>query len=180
MVEPNPEPKGPELRRVPDAAREKLGRDALRRGPLGRVEAGARGKAYTEKPQFGDARTVQSDDGKKRRSGWLVIAMAAIALGISGLIWKQESLPHWMHPWSATQLQQSLILTAADIDYAATAPARASLARGEIPPVLAQADAETRRKILSGEENLYTKRLLHGNQQRGILVHARVSTGGTL
>jgi hypothetical protein len=167
MVEPNPEPKGPELRRVPDAAREKLGRDALRRGPLGRVEAGARGKAYTEKPQFGDARTVQSDDGKKRRSGWLVIAMAAIALGISGLIWKQESL------------QQSLILTAADIDYAATAAARASLARGEIPPVLAQADAETRRKILSGEENLYTKRLLNENQQRGILVHARVSAGGT-
>src|ERR1700737_2570753 len=177
MVEPNPEPKGPELRRVPDAAREKLGRDALRRGPLGRVEAGAARKAYTEKPQFGDARTVQSDDGKKRRSGWLVIAMAAIALGISGLIWKQESLPHWMHPWSATQLQQSLILTAADIDYAATAPARASLARGEIPPILAHADAETRRKILSGEENLYTKRLVE-ETQRGILVHARVSWGG--
>jgi hypothetical protein len=94
------------------------------------------------------------------------------------LIWEQKSLPHWMHPWSAApQHQQTLTLTGADIDYAATAAARAALARGEIPPILARADAETRRKILSGEENLYTKRLVQ-ETQRGIVVHARVSSGG--
>ncbi|MDQ2869065.1 MAG: hypothetical protein M3R59_11765 [Verrucomicrobiota bacterium] len=91
---------------------------------------------------------------------------------------KSNTLPHWMHPWAATQQQeQVLTLTPADIDYAATDAARAALARGEIPAVLANADAATRQNILSGKENLYTKRLLQQNQ-RGILVHARVSTGG--
>ena len=82
-----------------------------------------------------------------------------------------------MHPWTAVQQEQILTLTPADIDYAATDAARAALARGEIPPVLANADAATRQNILSGKEDLYTKRLLQQNQS-GILVHARVSTGG--
>ena len=168
MMESNPDPVDPEIRR------------AARLDPGARVRGIAdsgvrtRGKAYTEKPQT-DAPAV-TGSRKKRRMRILAVAVIAAAL-ISGFVWKQEVLPHWTHPWTAVQQEQILTLTPADIDYAATDAARAALARGEIPPVLANADAATRQNILSGKENLYTKRLLQQNQS-GILVHARVSTGG--
>jgi len=136
--------------------------------------ANARGKAYTVKPEF----TKPSPHPKKPRARWLAIVLLAAAIATTGLVWKPNALPHWMHPWATTQQQeQVLALTPADIDYGATEAARAALARGEIPPVLANADAATRQNILSGKENLYTKRLLQADE-RGILVHARVSTGG--
>ena len=169
MMESNPDPLEPEIRR------------AARLDPSTRVRGIAdsgvrtRGKAYTEKPQTGGRPPVTSSR-KKRRVPLLAVAFIAAAL-VTGFIWKQEVLPHWMHPWTAVQQEQILTLTPADIDYAATDAARAALARGEIPPVLANADAATRQNILSGKENLYTKRLLQQNQS-GILVHARVSTGG--
>ena len=169
MTDSNPDPLEPELRR------------AARLDPSARSRAAAdtgartRGKAYTEKPQFGSTPPAPLD-GKKKRVPLLAIAFIAAAL-VSGFIWKQEVLPHWMHPWTTMQQEQVLTLTPADIDHAATDAARAALARGEIPPVLANADAATRQNILSGKENLYTKRLLQQNQS-GILVHARVSTGG--
>jgi hypothetical protein len=169
MMESNPDPLEPELRR---AAR--LDPRTRARG-MADSGVGTRGKAYTEKPLTGGTPTVTSGR-KKRRVPLLAVAFIAAAL-ISGFIWKQEVLPHWMHPWTAVQQEQILTLTPADIDYAATDAARAALARGEIPPVLANADAATRQNILSGKENLYTKRLLQQNQS-GILVHARVSTGG--
>jgi hypothetical protein len=177
MPEPNPDQNEPELHRAADAAKERFGRSTAGRSASARGEVSASGKSYTERPQFGDTNEIARDSRKKTRSGWFLVALVAATLTVSGLIWKQESLPHWMHPWSAIQQQQTLTLTAEDIDYPATAAARAFLARGEIPPVLAHADAETRRKILSGEENLYTKRLVE-EDQRGILVHARVSSGG--
>jgi hypothetical protein len=177
MPELNPDQNEPELHRAADAATEKFGRSKAGRRASTHGEVGARGKSYTDRPQFGDRNEVARDTRKKIRSPWFLVALVAATLTVSGLVWKQESLPHWMHPWSATLQQQVLTLTGADIDYPATAAARAALARGEIPPVLAHADAETRRKILSGEENLYTKQLVE-KTQRGILVHARVSSGG--
>lgn len=169
MMESNPDPLGPEIRRATRL-------DPSTR-PRGMADSGVRtrGKAYTDKPTTGGAPTVTSSR-KKRRVPLLAIAFVAAAL-VSGFIWKQEVLPHWMHPWTAVQQEQVLTLTAADIDHAATDAARAALARGEIPPVLANADVATRQNILSGKENLYTKHLLQQNQN-GILVHARVSTGG--
>jgi hypothetical protein len=169
MMESNPDPLEPEIRR---AAR----LDPSTR-PRGMADSGVRtrGRAYTEKPQTGGTPPVTSSR-KKRRVPLLAVAFIAAAL-VSGFIWKQEVLPHWMHPWTTVQQEQILTLTPADIDYGATDAARAALARGEIPPVLANADAATRQNILSGKENLYTKRLLQQNQS-GILVRARVSTGG--
>jgi hypothetical protein len=169
MMESNPDPLEPEIRR---AAR--LDPSTRARG-IADSGVRTRGKAYTEKTQTGGRPPVTSSR-KKRRVPLLAVAFLAAAL-VTGFIWKQEVLPHWMHPWTAVQQEQILTLTPADIDYAATDAARAALARGEIPPVLANADAATRQNILSGKENLYTKRLLQQNQS-GILVHARVSTGG--
>ena len=169
MMESNPDPLEAEIRRAarldPSTRQRGIADSGLR----------SRGKAYTEKPQTGGTPPVTSSR-KKRRVPLLAVAFIAAAL-VSGFIWKQEALPHWMHPWTAVQQEQILTLTPADIDYAATDAARAALARGEIPPVLANADAATRQNVLSGKENLYTKRLLQQNQS-GILVHARVSTGG--
>ncbi len=169
MMESNPDPLEPEIRR---GAHLDPGTRAR-----GIADSGVRtrGKAYTEKPQIGATPPVTSSR-KKRRMRLLAVAFIAAAL-VSGFVWKQEVLPHWMHPWTAVQQEQILTLTPADIDYAATDAARAALARGEIPPVLANADAATRQNILSGKESLYTKRLLQQNQS-GILVHARVSSGG--
>jgi hypothetical protein len=169
MMESNPDPLEPEIRR---AAR--LDPSTRARG-MADSGVRTRGKAYTEKPQTGATPPVTSSRNK-RRMRLLAVAFIAAAL-VSGFVWKQEVLPHWMHPWTAVQQEQILTLTPADIDYAATDAARAALARGEIPPVLANADAATRQNILSGKENLYTKRLLQQNQN-GILVHARVSSGG--
>ena len=178
MRDSSPDQNEPELHRAADPARERFGRSTAGRSASAHGEVRARGKSYTDRPQFGDTNKVARDSRKKTLSGWLLVALIAATLTVSGLIWEQESLPHWMHPWSAApQQQQTLTLTGADIDYAATAAARAALARGEIPPILAHADAETRGKILSGEENLYTKRLVE-ETQRGIVVHARVSSGG--
>jgi hypothetical protein len=169
MMESNPDPLEPGIRR---AAR--LDPSMRSRG-IADSGVRTRGKAYTEKPQIGGTPSVTSSR-RKSRVRLLAVLFIAAAL-VSGFIWKQEVLPHWMHPWTAVQQEQILTLTPADIDYAATDAARAALARGEIPPVLANADAATRQNILSGKENLYTKRLLQQNQS-GILVHARVSTGG--
>jgi hypothetical protein len=109
----------------------------------------------------------------------MIIALAA-TLAVSGAIWKQDSLPHWAHPWTTVQQEQVLTLTEADVDHAATDAARAALARGEIPPILAKADAETRNKVLSGEEKLYTKNLLNENEDKEVIIHVQVSSGGVL
>ena len=146
--------------------------------------AGGRGKAYTKLPD--STITPQPVGRRKSRVPWLLGAIAAITLAVSGLVWKQDSLPHWTHPWSPVQqvqMQQqiqTLTLTDADVDHAATDAARAALSRGEIPPVLANADAETRNKVLSGEEKLYTKNLLSENEDKEVIVHVSVSSGGVL
>jgi hypothetical protein len=172
-MQSSPDPLEPESRRAA------TGLDPLARRDRSVVtEGGRRGKAYTEKPQL----TAKREEGviRKKRSRWLLIAAVAAVLAVSGAIWKQDSPPRWMHPWSASQQERTLTLSEVDADYAATEAARAALSRGEIPAILAAADAETRRKILSGEEKLYTKRLIDENQQRGAIVHVRVSTGGVL
>ncbi len=169
---------------TPDPLEPELGRASKRLDPAARtrsraiVDTGAnrRAKSYTEKPDL-VAKPAAAVSARKKRLPLLAVAALALTLALSGLVWKQGALPHWMHPWTAVQQEQTLTLTAADIDYAATEAARAALARGEIPPVLANADAATRQKILSGEDNLYTKQLLKEGE-RGILVHDRVSTGG--
>lgn len=172
MMESTPDPLEPELRqaskRLDPAAR-------TRSRAIADTGTNRRGKSYTQKPDL--AAKPAAVSAGKRRFPLLAVAALAVTLALSGLVWKQGSLPHWMHPWTAAQQEQILTLTAADIDYAATEAARAALARGEIPPVLANADAATRQKVLSGEDNLYTKQLLKQGEG-GILVHDRVSTGG--
>ena len=146
--------------------------------------AGAHRKSYTPKP--GSAAGSEGDMTLKRkgRARWLLTVAVAMTLAISGLIWKQDSLPHWTHPWSPIQQvqmqQQILTLTGADVDQGATDAARAALARGEIPPALAKADSETRNKVLSGEAKLYTLQLEEDNQAQGFIIHVQVSQNGVL
>ncbi len=172
MIESSPDPPEPELRRPAQ------GLEETERGRTPGMEGGRRAKSYTEKPQIGAAEESSDHRGRKRRSPWIFIAVLAAALAISGLVWQHNTSRTGTHPWSATQTTQSLTLTEADVDQAATDAARAALSRGEVPATLANADAETLRKVLGGQEKLYTKRLLDENQQRGAVVHVQVSTGG--
>jgi hypothetical protein len=158
----------------PDQASAKMARGTTPRREISLTNT--RGKAYTAKPEPGGVVAPP----QKPRARWLAIVLLTAAIATAGVVWKSNSPPHWGHSWTtATQQaqEQVLTLTPADIDHVATDAARAALARGEIPPVLANADAATLQNISSGKENLYTKRLLQ-QKQSGILVHARVSTGG--
>jgi hypothetical protein len=177
MAEATPDPNEAKPRPAPNFEGQKPERASIKPGAPEWRQARAGGKSYTARPLPDDTSTLQHGERKKPRSRWLLVAVVAATLAVSGFVWKQDSLPHWAHPWTAVQQEQVLTLTPADIDYAATDAARAALARGEIPAVLANADAATRQNILSGKDHLYTKQLLQQNEQ-GILVHARVSTGG--
>jgi hypothetical protein len=177
LMDTRPNPSEPKPRRAAE------GLDPARRPDRPAVTDGGTGsKSYTDKPYL-----TAGNEGavtRKRRWRWVMIVALAATLAVSGTIWKQDSLPHWTHPWSTVQQEQvqeqTLTLTEADVDQAATDAARAALSRGEIPPVLAKADAETRSKVLSGEEKLYTKNLLNENEDKEVIVHVQVSSGGVL
>lgn len=166
-----PDPQEPESRGSAEASEA-----AARPDRPAVTDGGTRGKSYTGKP---DLTAGKEGATGKRRSRRLMIALLAVTMVVSGAIWKQDSLPHWAHPWTTVQQEQVLTLTEADVDHAATDAARAALARGEIPPILANADVATRNKVLSGEEKLYTtKDLLPEKKEQGIVVHVNVSQGG--
>ena len=82
MVESNPDPLEPEIRRATRLD------PRMRAGGI--VDSGVktRGKAYTEKPKTGGTPPVTSTR-KKRRVPLLAVAFIAAAL-VSGFIWKQE------------------------------------------------------------------------------------------
>jgi len=63
-------------------------------------------------------------------------------------------------PATAQAATQTIFLSAVDFDQDATDQARAALARGEMPAVLLQTSPETRRQIATGEQQLYSLRLL--------------------
>jgi hypothetical protein len=143
---------------------------------------------YTAKPDFADAETHADDETRNaprpRRWPMLAAVAAAVTLAATGLT--LTLVPAW-RPWSAqtqTAERAPLVLSAPDIDQAATAAARAALARGQIPPSLARVDAETRRRIAAGEESLYTQRLLNvpdsrpGEPQGSVRVRVSVVAGG--
>lgn len=165
-----PDPQEPESRGAAESSEA-----AARSDRPAVTDGGTRGKSYTSKP---DLTAGKEGATGKKRSRRLMIAVLAITMAVSGAIWKQDSLPHWAHPWTTVQQEQVLTLTEADVDHAATDAARAALARGEIPPILANADVATRNKVLSGEEELYTKNLLPEKKEHGIVVHVHVSQGG--
>jgi hypothetical protein len=165
-----PDPQEPESRGGAE------GSDAAARPDRPAVtDGGTRGKSYIGKPHLTAGKEGATG---KRRSRRLMIAVLAVTMAVSGAIWKQDSLPSWAHPWTTVQQEQVLTLTETDVDHAATDAARAALARGEIPPILANADVATRNKVLSGEEKLYTKNLLEEKKEQGIVVHVNVSQGG--
>src|SRR6266404_243332 len=90
------------------------------------TDGGTASKSYTDKPYFTAGKEGAAT--RTRRSRWLMIFALAATMAISGAIWKQDSLPHWTHPWStvqAAQQIQTLTLTDADVDYAATDAAKA-------------------------------------------------------
>jgi len=58
------------------------------------------------------------------------------------------------------QTEKFLFVTDRDLDKAATENAKSALQRGEIPPSFAKDSDETRRQVQSGEQALFTLRII--------------------
>lgn len=155
----------------PDRARQPASRQAARNS--GGV-SDRRAAAYTPKPDFADPPSdgEQNPPRNRRWLPWAAAAAAVVLLAGGGLALR--------HPHAATGDNGDTVLTlgSGDIDPAATADARAMLARGEIPPSLVHASEETRRAVADGRESLYSKQLLPPESPAGLKVRVTVSEAG--
>ena len=131
------------------------------------TDHGSRGRAYIPKPEF--AEDEKKSDSGSRWKRWAILSAAAL-LALAAL-----EIP----PWLQSHNQSNFVLTAADVDQAATANARAALRAGQIPPDLARYPKELLRQIADGEESLYTKRLLPPEASE-VRVHVTVSKSGAI
>jgi hypothetical protein len=128
----------------------------------------SRGTAYIPKPEF-----AEKESKPASKTQWKRWAIVSVAIGLSGLA--AIEIPQWLQPHT----QNDFVLTAADIDQAATANAREALHAGQIPPDLAGYPKQILQKIADGEESLYTKRLLPPEAAE-TRVHVTVSQGGAV
>jgi hypothetical protein len=164
IVESQPQKEKPGLQRremTPDSRKQA----AEKPSP---VDARDRGKAYIPKPEF-------AEDNKKtvpRRSWtrWVILTATVAVLGFGAF-----EVPQWLQSHS----QSEFVLTAADIDQAATAKAREMLRAGQVPPELARYPKKLLQRIAEGQESLYTKRLLppEATETR---VHVTISQNGAV
>ncbi len=127
-----------------------------------------RGTAYIPKPEFAADQKKPAPGGGWKR--WVIISAAAALLGFAAL-----EIPQWLQPHH----QSEFVLTAADIDQAATAHAREALRAGQIPPELAGYPKDLLQRIADGQESLYTKRLLPPEATE-MRVQVIVSEGGAV
>ena len=132
------------------------------------ADSGNRGKAYISKPEFAEEEKKPTPKGAWKR--WMIVSAAVALLGFAAL-----EIPGWLQQHN----QSEFILTAADIDQAATAKAREALRAGQIPPELAAYPKELLQRVADGDESLYTKRLLPP-EAAGVRVHVTVSQGGAV
>jgi hypothetical protein len=130
------------------------------------TDSGSRGSAYIPKPEF-----AQEDKKPRSRRKWKHWAILGAAIGLLGLA--AIEVPQWLQPYAHSEF----VLTAADIDQAATAKAREALRAGQIPPELAGYPKQILQRIAAGEESLYTKRLLPPEATE-MRVHLTVSEDG--
>jgi hypothetical protein len=138
---------------------------------------GRQASAYTPKPQFASSDPPSGGTPAPPKRGWLPWAAGAAAAVV--LLGGGLALHH--HPFGArAPTDNVLILDAADIDQAATASARAMLARGEIPPSLANASPQTRQDVADGKEALYTKQLIPPKTPPGLAVDVTVTEAGSV
>jgi hypothetical protein len=117
--------------------------------------------AYTPAPKF--------QGGAKKRPGWnrLIVAATVAALVVGGgalMLNRQLNSPSVratrVQVSSTVESQNIVFVSDRDLDVDATAKAKAALSRGEILPVLATTSEQVRREIASGEQSLYTVRIL--------------------
>jgi hypothetical protein len=117
--------------------------------------------AYTPAPKF--------QGGAKKRPRWnrLIVAatVAALVVGGGALMLNRQlnssSVRATRVQVSSTVESQNIVFVSdRDLDVDATAKAKAALSRGEILPVLATTSEQVRREIASGEQSLYTVRIL--------------------
>ena len=117
--------------------------------------------AYTPPPTF--------QGGAKKRPRWnrLIVAATVAALVVGGgalMLNRQLNSPSVratrVQVSSIVESQNIVFVSDRDLDVDATAKAKAALSRGEILPVLATTSEQVRREIASGEQSLYTVRIL--------------------
>ncbi len=163
-MEPQPQKEKAELQRreiAPDSGKRAANQQSV-------ADSRNRGRAYLPKPEF-------AEDKKKPalRAGlnrWVILTAAAALLGFAAL-----EIPQWLQPHG----QSDFVLTAADVDQAATANAREALRAGQIPPELARYPKELLQRIADGQESLYTKRMLPPEATE-MRVHVTVSQNGAV
>lgn len=139
------------------------------------IPTDSKGKAYTPLPRIEPHRSA-------RLRGGIVAAIAVAAVVAGIVILSQVSDRHSPAPppalgVPATQAHdtQVLFLSSQDLDLEATEQAKSALARGEVPPVLRNAPLETRRQIASGEQQLYSVRLMDFADEDGDAVSIAVN-----
>ncbi len=135
----------------------------------------ATGKAYTPLPKLEPPR-------RSRPRVWIVAAVSAAAIiagmGVRSLLTDSQNPAPPPAPVSAVaQRDESrvLILSSSDLDHDATEQAKSALARGEVPAVLRNAPLETRQQIASGEQQLYSVRLLDFADEDGDAVSIAIN-----
>ena len=128
----------------------------------GQAESARAAGAYTPKPDF----SSHDDQLPKRKRGLLAAIVAgAIAITAALLVTnygtKAPVLPQTNIQMSSTvQAKNIFFVSDRDLDMEATEKAKAALKQGRIPPSLANAPERTRQELLSGEQSLYSVRLL--------------------
>lgn len=126
--------------------------------------AGTRsGVAYTEKPKLSGV----SDTGRNARNRWRLAAVGAATFIVAGAIllvayYGNPPISGAHQPTVATAVrdQSVFFVSDRDLDADATVDAKAALSRGEIPAVLENVPEGTRREIASGEQSIYSVRLM--------------------
>ena len=100
-----------------------------------------------------------------RTPAMIAIAAAVIAIGAGAFLMlhtpKAPLPPRTNAPvTSEVQAQSIFFVSDRDLDPEATESAKAALKEGRIPPVLANVPERTRKEVLSGEQSLYSVRLV--------------------
>jgi hypothetical protein len=173
---PQPNPRGarPESARAlprPDIRRSEPAKFKERTANrTGFSSEGRSGQPYVPMPIDEKDQPKEEGAAKKKRNRWLVLAIAALAIGGGSFMAMQR------HSDPAP-----IVFNASDIDEQATAAAQAALNSGKIPAELAHTGPEILSKIKSGEMALSKPhRILPSENSPGMVIHVLESLEGKL